>query len=189
MAFTLPSAVTSPEGVYTAIILFIASVYLMYHFIIVIIHFLSSCSFFSNRIRPYILSQIIYARFNNHFLGVHSVSRSHVVLGTAYFLGTGICNVISVNTLAKASSRAAHLSLVNLAPMFIAGSYEFGARLLGISLHAYRSVHRIFGYVAFIEAVVHVVIMGCTRKISWSDHSDFYGLLVCLKDLSFLNHF
>lgn len=70
--------------------------------------------------------------------------------------------------------------------MFLAGGYEFGAHLLGVSLYTYGSIHRTFAYVALLEGIVHVIIIARTKALSWSNHSDFYGLLVCFLPL-FLN--
>lgn len=70
--------------------------------------------------------------------------------------------------------------------MFLAGGYEFGARLLGVSLRTYGFVHRTFAYVAMIEGIVYVIIIARIRTLSWTNHSDFYGLLVCFCSIDYL---
>jgi hypothetical protein len=52
--------------------------------------------------------------------------------------------------------------------------------LFGINLQTYGFIHRSFAIVSFLEGIVHLVIMSCTRAISLSDDSQFYGVLVCI---------
>ncbi|KAJ6168716.1 hypothetical protein N7497_001559 [Penicillium chrysogenum] len=95
-----------------------------------------------------------------------------------YFAGTGICNVVRVDSVQDAGKRAAKLSLINLFPMFLGGGYEFSARLLGVSLHSYGFLHRLFALVTLVEALAHVIIVARSRLISWANEMQFYGLLL-----------
>ncbi|KAE8397426.1 hypothetical protein BDV37DRAFT_276930 [Aspergillus pseudonomiae] len=86
----------------------------------------------------------------------------HLLLTLAYLVGTGVCNLIGVQSLREAGSRAALLSLINLIPLFISGGYEFGARILSISLETYGAFHRTAAFVTVLEAAIHIVIATAT---------------------------
>ncbi|KAE8340779.1 hypothetical protein BDV24DRAFT_151672 [Aspergillus arachidicola] len=101
-----------------------------------------------------------------------------LLITITYLAGTGVCNFVGVRSLPEAGSRAALLSSINLIPMFMSGGYEFGARLLGVSLGTYRDFHRTIGFVTVFEAAIHIVIIAKTRQISTSDNLYFYGILV-----------
>jgi hypothetical protein len=101
-----------------------------------------------------------------------------LVITMTYLAGTGVCNFVGVRSLPEAGSRAALLSSINLIPMFMSGGYEFGARLLGVSLGTYGDFHRTVGFVTVFEAAIHVVIIAKTRQISASENLHFYGILV-----------
>jgi hypothetical protein len=105
-------------------------------------------------------------------------SLQHLIVTTAYLVGTGVCNFVGIQSLPEAGSRAARLSLINLISLFISGGYEFGARLLGVSLGVYGAFHRTVGFVTVMQATIHVVITAKTRSISASDNLHFYGILV-----------
>ena len=72
------------------------------------------------------------------------------------------------------------MALINLIPMFLSGGYEFGARLLGVTLETYGIIHRTIGLTAVIQAIIHVVITAKTRQITTADDTQFYGIVVGL---------
>ncbi|KAA8649652.1 uncharacterized protein ATNIH1004_002323 [Aspergillus tanneri] len=121
----------------------------------------------------------IFSRMHTRFSGSHRLATfMYPVPFRTYLVGNGACNFIGVQSLSEAGSRAARLSLINLIPMFISGGYEFGARLLGVSLQTYGAFHRMVGLVAVIEATIHVLIIAQTRSISTSNTMQVYGVLV-----------
>lgn len=128
--------------------------------------------------RSFFLYHIAYPRFERRMFGLQNLSRLNVIFGFLCLVGTGICNFWGVHSLPQASSRAARLCLAHLIPMFFASGYEFGARILGISLQGYGAIHCIFGILAMLEALVHVLIIACTRNITMSDDLQLYGVLV-----------
>jgi hypothetical protein len=148
---------------------------------------LLSCPIASD-IRPFFLNHVVYARSYGRLLGLRSVSRFHLLLTSLYIISTAVCNVMYVESLEFASNRAARLCLINLTPTFLA-NHEFGARVFGISLQTYSFIHRSFALVAFLEAIVHVTITICTKSISLSDASQFYGVLVCIRLLQLYMYF
>lgn len=171
--FTVTRYLSAPEVIYGLVVILILVVSALYHSMVYI-----GSSLYC-RIRPYLLRHVIYARFYWTFLGLGSTSRFHLILAISYIAGTGVCNFVQVDTLQAAGKRAAKLSLINLIPMFLGGSYEFGARILGVSLYSYGFLHRSFALVALIEAVTHVIIVVRLNSISLANEIQFYGLLVC----------
>lgn len=103
----------------------------------------------------------------------------NIFLVVLFLSGMGACNTIGVQSLRGAGSRAARLSLINLLPMFLSGGYESGARLLGVSLETYGTIHRILGFTAFAQAAFHTIIAMQRTTASPSDNLQFYGILVC----------
>ena len=93
----------------------------------------------------------------------------HLICAIIYLVWTGICNILKVQSIHKVGSRAAHMSLINLIPMFLSGGYEFGGRLLGVTLETYGIIHRTIGLTAVIQAIIHVAIIAKTRQITTAD--------------------
>ena len=102
----------------------------------------------------------------------------HLIFMVLYSVGTGVCNVIGVQSFPEAGSRAARLSLMNLMPLFLSGGYEFGARLLSMSLATYGAVHRTIGVMAAVQTAIHVGIRARERSNLVADNGQFYGILV-----------
>lgn len=175
--------VSSPVNIYMITLAIMFMIYLSCRIFVFLRYVLLSCPLASD-IRPLFLNHVVYARSYGRCLGLRSVSRFHLLLTSLYVISTAVCNIIYVESLAAASSRAAHLCLINLTPTFLA-NHEFGAHVFGISLQTYSFIHRSFALVSFLEAIVHVTIMICTTSISLSNDSQFYGVLVCIRSLSF----
>ena len=60
----------------------------------------------------------------------------------------------------------------------VSGSHEFGVSLLGVTLETYGVIHRSIGFTAVIQASIHIVITAKARKITTSDNTQFYGIVV-----------
>lgn len=155
--------------------------------IIIVVAFLSLGFFHYARValrsmigplRPFVLSHVVYARPHRALRCLNSLSRLDMILGLLCFTGTAICNAWDVHSLPQASTRAARLCLVHLIPMFLASGFEFGARLLGISLQRYGVIHGIFGCLATLEALTHVIIIVSTKTVTLSEDVQLYGVLV-----------
>lgn len=169
---------TTPEAIYGTGIGVVFFLLLLYRLRLNLRSVLSTSQAFS-RLRAFLLNHVFYARSYWRFFGLGSTSRTHLILTLLYFTCTGICNMVQVHSLESAGTRAAKLSLINLVPMFLGGGYEFGARLLGVSLNSYGFIHRSFAIVGLLEAVAHIVIVARTTTLTWSNEIQFYGLLVC----------
>lgn len=131
----------------------------------------------SAHFRPFLLANLVYPISHTGFWGLLP-SPLHLILMVLYSVGTGVCNFAGVQSMSEAGTRAARLSLVNLIPMFLSGGYEFGSRVLGVSLSTYGAVHRTVGIMAVVQAAIHVAIMARTMSILAIDNRQFYGLLV-----------
>ena len=107
--------------------------------------------------RPFLLTNLVYPASHSGFWS-WLPSPLHLVLMVLYSVGTGVCNLIGVQSVSEAGSRAARLSLANLVPMFLSGGFEFGSRLLGVSLETYGAIYRAVGVMAVVQAAIHVAI-------------------------------
>jgi hypothetical protein len=136
-------------------------------------------SAFGNRsIRLMLLSWFVYARVPVRFLGIDQLSPLRLTLSALFFAGTVVCNLIHVETFSQASRRAAEISLVLLVLLFLSGSREFPARLLGVSLETYGFIHRIIGLMSVIQATVHVALISRNIRFDISNPIHLNGLLV-----------
>ncbi|KAL4948947.1 hypothetical protein BDW69DRAFT_203167 [Aspergillus filifer] len=133
---------------------------------------------FGNRsIRHILLGYLVYPRVPVRILAIDTLSPLRIIFLTLFFAGTAVCNFIFVDGPSEASRRAAQISLALLIPLFLSGSREFPARLLGISLETYGLMHRVIGFVSVVEATAHVVIVSRNIKFDSSNPTHFNGLL------------
>ncbi|KAL3473202.1 hypothetical protein BJX99DRAFT_249151 [Aspergillus californicus] len=123
------------------------------------------------------LQYLVYPRFNPRILGLAKLSPLRTVIFLLYVVGTIVANVAGLHTLQQRATRAAHLSLINLCLLFMSGGREFGAYLLGISRETYSMVHRIAGFMAGVQAAVHVALACQKTWFTTADDTQYYGLL------------
>ncbi|KAE8371411.1 FAD-binding domain protein [Aspergillus bertholletiae] len=142
--------------------------------------------FMSANFRPWWLANLAYLRPRLHFLGIKIILKPQFLIPILYTACTIVFNLVGVHSVTQAGVRAAHISLITLFLLFWASDHEFGARLLGVTLGTYQSIHRISAFMAGIQAVVHVIITTQNIKFSVSDASQFYGLMTGCMFLSLL---
>lgn len=130
-------------------------------------------------LRRFFLAYLVYARLDGRLRYIQPEPWSYFVIQFSYFAGTAVANILGVHTASEASSRAATLALVNMIPLYMSG-HEFGARLLGLSLRAYCSLHRTMGLMAFLQVLVHVILTLRYMNDSMDKDAYLYGLLVRL---------
>lgn len=131
---------------------------------------------------------VLYPFVCRRFRYIGPVTRLELVFQTCYWGGTAFCNIFRIHTVAQAGSRAGSLSIINLIPLFFADHLGFAADIIGISLRAYARLHGSFGLMAFIQALVHVLIAIQSLPFSMKDILQFYGLLVSLRSWQHRNH-
>lgn len=140
---------------------------------------LSRCSFLGDKsIRHIFLMYFAYPRLPWRFMGLDYLSPIHISFILVYFGVTAFFNLFGVHSFAEAGTRAAHLSLINLFPLYFSGGREFGAHLVGTALKTYALIHRLTGIMAVLQAVIHVTIVCQSTTLRLSDKSHFYGFLV-----------
>ncbi|BAE64514.1 unnamed protein product [Aspergillus oryzae RIB40] len=114
-------------------------------------------------------------------LQIDTLSPLGFVLLIFYFAGTAIFNFVGATTTAEKGVRAAQLALANLIPLYFSSGREFGAHILGISLEAYGIIHRTTGFMAALQAAIHVTIGYQNNAFNLSSPTGFNGLLVGFK--------
>jgi hypothetical protein len=89
-------------------------------------------------------------------------------------------NVFRVNDLHSASRRAATIALINLPILFLASQLPFAAHLIGVSIVAYRSIHRWLSALIITEIIVHIALTVTKMRITdiRENAPAFYGILV-----------
>lgn len=155
------------------------------------LHWLYRClsSFFNTRhsclgrTSPYhlFLRYLVYPRATFRLLQIDTLSPLGFVLLIFYFAGTAIFNFVGATTTAEKGVRAAQLALANLIPLYFSSGREFGAHILGISLETYGIIHRTTGFMAALQAAIHVTIGYQNNAFNLSSPTGFNGLLVGFK--------
>ncbi|EDN03776.1 predicted protein [Histoplasma mississippiense (nom. inval.)] len=108
------------------------------------------------------------------------VTRSRAVLHALHLASTFACNVVGVNTLREAGSRAGSLALLHVTPLFFGQQFSLAAELLGVSLKAYRLLHKAFGIMAVVQSTLHVIISGWDRVFDLGDRAFRYGFVAAV---------
>lgn len=141
---------------------------------------------YSKNVYHLFLRYFSYPRPTWRLFGLNELSPLRIWLLFLYFLGTGACNFIGTQTVSDRRSRAAHLSLINLLPLYLSGGPDVSARLLGISLEAYGVIHRASAFMAVLQAGIHSGIALRETGLNLSKSMDLYGLLVSMPGASCL---
>ncbi|PGH19274.1 hypothetical protein AJ80_04027 [Polytolypa hystricis UAMH7299] len=122
-------------------------------------------------------SRFLFIYFPKLYHRVSRVVSRYFLLQILYFCGTAACNFIGVGSTAQAGSRAAQLAVVNLVPVLLASSHDFGARMLGISLRTYGSIHTTSSLMVFIQSLIHTATVIHRATFSPAEPQQFYGSL------------
>ncbi|KAB8226968.1 ferric reductase family protein [Aspergillus alliaceus] len=123
------------------------------------------------------LRYLAYPRTSWRVGGLDNLSPLQAVVLLLYISANCVANFVWTKSVSEKGTRAAHLSLINLLPLYFSGGQEFSARLLGLSLEAYGIIHRSAGFVAVLQATVHVIISYQDMVFDVSKPTDFWGLL------------
>jgi len=86
------------------------------------------------------------------------LSRWHALLLFIYWSGTVACNIVGVNTINQAGSRAGSLATLHLIPLLFTNRLSFAADSLGLSLHTYLNLYTSVGLMALVQSLIHTVI-------------------------------
>lgn len=105
-------------------------------------------------------------------------NRWRLLLLTLYWSATMTCNLIGIKSLAEAGTRAGVLSTLHIIPLTFSNRLSFVADLLGLSLHTFHALHGSIGFMAIVQALIHVLIFVLHNALRLRDPLHFYGFLV-----------
>ena len=84
-------------------------------------------------------------------------TRADIIIQLVYIAGNSFCLGFRVSDIAKAGVRAGNLSLINMIPLFLGPHLGFLADILGVSLSAFRLMHRSAGLMSSGLVLLHVL--------------------------------
>ena len=180
MPKSLHADMYSVDSIYFAAYMALAAFILMLHVYHSVLFWFSrglSCLGYAS-IKHVFLRFLVYSRLNYQFPGLANLSPLQLIICLAYFIGNIACNLVDVHSLQDEATRAAHLSLINMWPLFFSGGREFGARILGMSQKTYGIIHCLAGLLVTIQASIHVAITCQMVPFTTEDDNQYYGLLV-----------
>ena len=126
----------------------------------------------------FLLKHLIYLYVLRRHRLIGPISREDLLYQTCYWGVTAACNIISVQSMLQASSRAGTLSAIHLIPLFFSGRLNHVADLLGLSLYTFHRIHRSIEIMAVTQGLLHVLILVQRTIISVKVPFQFYGILV-----------
>jgi sorbitol-specific phosphotransferase system component IIC len=121
----------------------------------------------------YLVLPLVFPR--TRFFG--NITWGRLIPQFAYFSVNVVTNVIGTRSLEEAGTRAANLSITNLA-LLLASQPALMADLLGLSLRTYLQVHGTIAIATIMQALTHILILLQAHKISIRAGKQFYGFLV-----------
>lgn len=127
----------------------------------------------------YLSIYLIYPTVLNRRKFIERWSCADSLLLLTYVLATGVCVVIPLPDIDQVVTRTGTLSVINLLFCFASPCLGMLADVLHISLHSCRRLHASLGTLAFILAVLHVVVGGITtRGLNLQTPKNIFGLVV-----------
>ena len=107
-------------------------------------------------------------------------SRLEILLQVVYLTINIFCLSFRLSGVAKAGTRAANLSLVNMIPLFAGPSFSFLADRLGVPLEVYRCGHRSAGFMTFVLVLIHVLSVVSQGSFSLTQPQHLFAVIVSL---------
>ena len=126
----------------------------------------------------FMLKHFIYPYILPRMRLVGPVSRMHLLLQVAYWAGTAVCNVLGIKNLGQASSRAGTLAMFNLIPLALGDRISITAQILGVPSRVACRVHSTFGWMATVQALVHVLLSMSRHPFDFRDVKLRFALAV-----------
>ncbi len=128
----------------------------------------------------YIFKYLIYPNLVRRSRLSSPCSRWHALLLFIYWSGTVACNIVGVNTINQAGSRAGSLATLHLIPLLFTNRLSLAADSLGLSLHTYLSLHTSVGLMALVQSLIHTVLFFSHNPINLRENLQLYGFIVHL---------
>ena len=108
-------------------------------------------------------------------------TRANVLVQLLFLAANAFCIGFGALSVRDAGRRAAHLSLINLIPAYGGPHLSFLADVFGISLGAFRLIHRSAGAMSLPLLIFHVGVSMATRTpFPLRAAENMWGLVVCL---------
>ena len=126
----------------------------------------------------YVFKYLVYPVLIRRKRFLAPLTRWYVLWITIYWGVTAVCNLVGVNTIAQAGTRAGSLSVLHLVPLLFTGRLSFAANLLGLSWQSYMTFHSTIGLMAFVQGLIHTLIFVTHHVFRIKDEQQFYGFLV-----------
>lgn len=127
-----------------------------------------------------VFPQLLY---RNRYLGPWS--RADFLTQSCYIAANAFCLGFKAVSLSEAGTRAAHLSLINIAPAFAGPHFSFLADILGVSLHTFRSFHRAAGVMSVMLLAFHVAtVMAAQAPFPLHVAKNLGAVVVCACSLT-----
>ena len=137
-----------------------------------------ACFEFTHRsaLRHLVYPQVIRRR---RFIGPWT--RANVLTQLLFLAANAFCISFRATSIRDAGTRAAHLSLINLIPAYGGPHLSFLADVFGVSLSAFRLIHRSAGAMSLPLLIFHVGVSMATRiPFPLRAAENMWGLVVCL---------
>ncbi|KAJ5461026.1 uncharacterized protein N7458_002578 [Penicillium daleae] len=146
---------------------------------LVFIRLLRSLAQWKTPVLVFIYRHIIYPYVISRHTFWGPWSRVGVFAHLIYVTVNAVLILFRGNSLEEIGRRAGSLSLINMILLLGAGHLSYAADLLGVSLTAYRKIHRAFGWMTMVLVVLHVGAFGFDLKSSTTE-SDTQDLLTII---------
>lgn len=117
-------------------------------------------------------------------------SLADALVQICYVAANALCVGFGAASLSEAGVRAAHLSLINMAPAFAGPHLSFLADVLGVSLGTFRRIHRSAGAVSVQLLAFHVAtVVAAKTPFPLQVAQNMWALVVCACSLNFSSLF
>jgi len=111
------------------------------------------------------------------------VSPLEFILQLLYFIGTALYNVIGVNSLLEASSRASDVASFNFVVLLFGDRLAFAADILDLSRQTYRRIHQTIGTMTVLQMIVKIVFEYVARGLRLQSLRNKFDLIVSISCL------
>jgi hypothetical protein len=131
-------------------------------------------------VSTFMLKHFVYPYILPRMRLVGPVSLMHLLPQMAYWAGTAVCNVLGIKNLGQASSRAGTLAIFNLIPLTLGDRLSITASMLGVPSRVACRVHNTFGWMATVQALVHVLLSTSRHPFDFRDLKLQFALVVSI---------
>jgi predicted ferric reductase len=106
------------------------------------------------------------------------ISWTELLLQLLYWAGILACNIVGVRELAGAGTRAGSLAVLHFTFLLAGSRLHLVADLIDIPLDIFIQMHKVAGWMATLQAGIHIFITGRTTGIKWNREGHRDGIIV-----------